>query len=386
MAAIGHVGVVGAGLAGLATALAAARAGVQVDVFEARPEPVRPDSHIDLVPNLLRDLAALGLGEACVRRGFPYHGVAVQDGDGRIHFEVPTPRLAGDRWPASVGMVYGALLAALRAAAVAQGVRLHLGQRVVDAGDDGAIALAGGPRWPVDLAVVACGDDLPAVGGAPLPPVPKDAPTQQWCHALLPRPRGLDRATWVIGLGALRAMVVPVGTARAGIALLVPAEVGTGHSPPPTETPEGSDASQAPVAPARLRRLLELQGRWLRDLAPHLPDAVPVHMRTVRPGVLAGDWHQHGVLRVGGSAHCLAPNFGQSAAQALEDACVLGELLGAGLERAALLAAFMARRGERARTVHALTGQAARWQIRPEASTDLHRLMQLLAPAVAEPA
>ena len=56
MAVIGHVGVVGAGLAGLAAALAAATAGLHVDVFEAAPVLFEPQAHIDVVPNLLRDL------------------------------------------------------------------------------------------------------------------------------------------------------------------------------------------------------------------------------------------------------------------------------------------------------------------------------------------
>ncbi|MBL8303508.1 MAG: NAD(P)-binding protein, partial [Ideonella sp.] len=61
-----RVGIVGAGLGGLAAALAAVRAGAQVDVFEALAEPPALPVPIDVVPNLLRDLATLGLGEACV--------------------------------------------------------------------------------------------------------------------------------------------------------------------------------------------------------------------------------------------------------------------------------------------------------------------------------
>jgi 2-polyprenyl-6-methoxyphenol hydroxylase-like FAD-dependent oxidoreductase len=366
VAAIRRVGVVGAGLAGLAAALAAARAGAQVDLFEAQPEPASPAAHIDVVPNLLRDLATLDLAEGCVRRGFPYSGFAVIDGDGRALFDVPTPHLAGPQWPAALGMVYGDLLGLVREAALASGVRLHLGAAVRDANDCGAIVIEGGDRHAVDLAVIAAGDRLPALAGAAPRPVPDVALPQQWCHALLPRPRTLERATWVIGSPSLRAMVVPVDARRAGVAVLQP-------------------AAALPSA-ATLRTALQGQGHWLRALAEHWPDDAPVLLRPVSSGVLAGAWHEQGVLRIGRSAHRLTPYFGQAAAQAVEDAVVLGALLGEGHDRAALLETFMARRGERARRVHAVTTQAAQWQLQPEAATDLRGLAEQLAPLVAEPA
>lgn len=366
MAAIGHVGIVGAGLAGLAAALAAARAGMRVDMFEAQPEPVLPAAHIDVVPNLLRDLAVLGLGEACVRRGFPYRGVAMLDGQGHKLFEVPTAHLAGPQWPAALGMVYGDLLGLLREAVGARGVRLHLGVSVRDANDRGAIVTDAGARHAVDLTVIASGDRLPALGGAAQRPVPEVALPQQWCHVLLPRPPELERATWVEGSTGVRAFVVPVAARQAGVAVLQP--------------------DTHPASSGALRRALAAQGPGLRQLSEHWPDDAPVLLRAVSSGVLAGAWHEQGVLRIGRSAHRLTPYFGQAAAQAVEDAVVLGALLRDGHDRDALLEAFSARRGARARKVNAVTTQAAQWQLRPEAATDLRALAGQLEPLVAEPA
>lgn len=365
MAAIAHVGIVGAGLAGLAAAVAAARAGMRVDVFETQAEPEAPAAHIDVVPNLLRDLVALGVAEACVRRGFPYQGFRVLDGEGACLFELPTPCLAGPPWPAALGLVYGELLGALREAALALGVRLHAGCAVRDAGAD-ALVTAQGERHGFDLVVVASGEALPSLAGRPAVPVPVEAMPQQWCHALLPRPAALYCATWVIGRGALRAMLVPVDARRIGVAVLL--------------------SAGSPATPARLRETLLGQGALLRSLATHWHDATGVIVRPVRSGLLAGPWHAQGVLRVGHSAHRLPPHFGQAAAQAVEDARVLGELLRARPERGALLEAFGARRGERARRVHAVAEQAARWQMNPEATTDLRALDARLAALVATPA
>jgi 2-polyprenyl-6-methoxyphenol hydroxylase-like FAD-dependent oxidoreductase len=366
MAGLRHVGIVGAGLAGLTAALAAARAGCRVDVFEARGDAAAPAAHVDVVPNLLRDLVGLGVGAACVHRGFPYQGFAVVDDHGRLQFEVPTPRLAGTPWPASLGIRYADLLDLLRDAALAQGVHLHAGCTVQDAGGNGAITTDDGRRHHVDLAVVACGDTLPRVAGRDLEPVPESPMPQLWCHTLLPRPRGLERSSWVLGRDMLRALLVPVDARQAGVALMRPAA--------------------APSDTAALRQLLATQGPLLRGLAEHWLDDTPVLRRPVRNGVLPGNWHHDGVLRIGRSAHRLPPHFGQAGAQVVEDACVLGDLLRAGLDRETLLAAFMQRRGERARGVHELAVQAARWQLQPEAATDLPALAAQLQQRVAEPA
>jgi len=131
---------------------------------------------------------------------------------------------------------------------------------------------------------------------------------------------------------------------------------------------------------------LAAQGSLLQSLGAQWKDGTPTLVRPVRSALLDGPWHAHGVLRIGHSAHILPPHFGQSAAQAVEDAVVLGDLLRTRPSRDALLEGFMARRGERARQVHAIATQAARWDLHPEASTDLPGLAEQLAPLVARPA
>ncbi|MBI5717209.1 MAG: NAD(P)-binding protein [Burkholderiales bacterium] len=367
MPVVGHVGVIGAGLAGLAAAVAATQAGAQVDIFESAPAPAPLLAHVDVVPNLLRDLVALGVGEACVRLGFPYQGFAVLDGEGRTRFEVPTRHLAGTRFPSALGMVYGTLLDVLRDAALARGARMHAGCEVRDASDGGAIVTADGQRHAVDLVVIASGTTVPALGSRPARPLPLEALPQQWCHALLPRPPALERAAWVIGTAGLKAMLVPVDTRRTGVAVLQPQSSG-----PPT-------ADSLPAA-------LAGQGRWLQSLAAQCRPDTPLQIRPVRSGVLDDPWHERGTLRIGHSAHVLPPHFGQAAAQVVEDAVVLGDLLRRRSERDELLQAFMRRRGERTRRVHAVTTQAARWNLRPQASTDLQALAEQLGPLVERPA
>ncbi|ODU06502.1 MAG: hypothetical protein ABS84_17210 [Rubrivivax sp. SCN 71-131] len=364
-----HVGIVGAGLAGLAAAVAAAAAGVHVEVFDAAPDVAAPPAQIDVVPNLVRDLSALGLAEACVRRGFAYRGVSVVDAYGRAHFEIETPALGGARLPAAIGMPYAELLRVLRDSALARGAVVHWQCTVCGVEAPAArphIALADGRRHRFDLVVMAGAADVAGIelplhaGGERLP--------QRWDYVLLPRPQGLDQVTWVVGPGRTKAMIVPVSMREAGLALL---------------RDERMAGAPAAGTPAQLRAALAVEGDLLARLGESLRDDATVVGRPVRSGLLAGAWHVGAVLRLGSSAHVLPPHFGQAAAQSVEDAAVLGDLLRADLERDELLARFGARRATRAARVHALVSQAARWDLDPEPATDLAALARRLAPIVA---
>ncbi len=357
------IAIVGAGLAGLAAAVAATGAGARVDVFEAEACLAAPPAALDVVPGLLRDLVALGLGEACVRCGFAYHEIAVVDPAGRPIFGIATPALAGTRWPAALGMSYSGLLQVLHDAAVAQGARIYWGLPVrhIDTEAGGCrLHLGDGGQRHAELTLVAGARGLD--GLATSPPREETSLPQRWDHVLLPRPRWLDRSTWVLGPGQHKALLVPTGVAQAGIALLC-------------------DVRTEPSV-AAMRAQLAAQGPWLAAVAARLDAGARVVSRPVRSALLEGPWHEGGVLRIGSSAHLLPPHFGQAAAQAVEDAAVLHDLLRQGLTRESLLTQFMQRRGARAERVHAVTTQAAQWDLHPEPSTDLIALARRLAPIV----
>ncbi|MGO1412510.1 MAG: FAD-dependent oxidoreductase, partial [Microbacterium sp.] len=67
MTAVQHVAVVGAGITGLATAIALARGGVEVDIIEASEELTTVGSGISLQANALQAFAHLGVWDQ-VRR------------------------------------------------------------------------------------------------------------------------------------------------------------------------------------------------------------------------------------------------------------------------------------------------------------------------------
>lgn len=153
-----RVCVVGAGLSGLACALAAARRRRQVTLLEAAPSPAAAlPGAVDVPPTMLRDLVALGLGDDCVRVGFPYRGVDVLGRNAQPLQRRCTEPLAGARYPAALGMRRTDLLALLERAAVAAGVQLRRGQRVPALEDSDILTAKGSAR--ADLLLLAVGAD-----------------------------------------------------------------------------------------------------------------------------------------------------------------------------------------------------------------------------------
>lgn len=367
-AAVRRVVVVGAGIAGLACALACARAGAQVDVLEARAGALRAPAHIDLVPNLLRELARLGVAQACVQRGFAYAGVAVLDEHGDEAFRLPTPHLAGQQLPPAAGIAHDALIDVLCEAATQAGATLHHGMpvRTVDA-QQARVTVGTGRVFEADLVLLATGAESPLVSA--VLDVAQPAGTQHtWWHTLLPRPAWLDRSTWMAGSVGRRLFLVPVGMKQAGLAVVTEA------------------APQGPVDAGALGRLLNHWGALPRRIAAALDPAAPTTLRRVASALRDAPWCRGAVLCVGAAAHAIAPPFGQSAAQALEDAVVLGELLGRAPDREQLLQQFGQRRMARVHELHALVEQGARWLARPEPGTDLMDLGRRIDAIVARPA
>jgi len=325
-----------------------------------------------VVPGMLRDLATLGVADDCVRAGFAYHGADVLDRQGRRLFELPTERLAGPRLPAALGIRHGDLHQVLEQAGQRHGVQTLRGARVGSIGEvagDGCVRLVEGSRLAADLVLLATGAVSPLRASVFAHARPLQALGQVWRYALTRRPLGLDRPLIAMGGPGSRAVVLPVQHDTAGISVTEPASM-QDDAPPP----------------AQLRRALRAFASPVRDLAARIGDDTPVATRPVLSGVLEGPWHRGPVLAIGDAAHALPPHFGQSAAQAVEDACVLGELLATATDRDSLFHAFEQRRSTRVRRVHEITSTAARWDLKPDGGADLDLLLQRLMHTVAQPA
>jgi 2-polyprenyl-6-methoxyphenol hydroxylase-like FAD-dependent oxidoreductase len=96
-------------------------------------------------------------------------------------------------------------------------------------------------------------------------------------------------------------------------------------------------------------------------------------------------WNRGRVVLIGDAAHACPPTLAQGAAQGLEDALVLAELLlSAEAVDQRLFDAFAARRFERVRTVVEASVTLARWQLEGARDADVPGMMRKVSALVSE--
>src|SRR3954453_22722668 len=106
MPAVNNVLVVGSGLAGAATAIHLAAAGVAVDLVEIKPDVAAIGSGITLQGNALRELRSLGVWEQVQAAGYAFDvtGIRAPDPAGSVVAEIPDAKTGGPDLPAAMGM------------------------------------------------------------------------------------------------------------------------------------------------------------------------------------------------------------------------------------------------------------------------------------------
>jgi salicylate hydroxylase len=122
--------VAGGGVAGSASAIALARIGADVTVYEAYEDPAGPvGSYVSVAVNGLRALDALGCLPQVQMAGFPVARQRMWSGTGKLLGDVARGRRAGDPLH-SVTLMRADLVTTLRTAALESGARIITGQRL----------------------------------------------------------------------------------------------------------------------------------------------------------------------------------------------------------------------------------------------------------------
>ena len=151
---------IGAGIGGLTAALALARAGLRVRVFEQAPALREVGAGIQLAPNATRILHRLGLADALARVAVkPARSELRRWDDGRVLWSQPLGAVIEERFGAPYYHLYRPDLLGVLADALPDGV-LHLGRRVtaITERDDGVLVRLGdGSTARADVALGADG-------------------------------------------------------------------------------------------------------------------------------------------------------------------------------------------------------------------------------------
>ncbi len=366
-----EISVIGAGIGGLAAALALAGRGALVRVLEQAPEIAEVGAGLQISPNGVAVLDALGVGEQARARSVASRAVHLIDGpSGR---DVARLDLARDA-PGRAFLLFhradlqGLLLEGARAA----GVTVETGRRLVSVdleGERPRLTFADGRSEEVGFLVGA--DGLHSVLRAAINPPEKPFFTGQvaWRALVGDTGRATDEARVYMGPGR-HLVTYPL---RGGTLINIVAveerdawaEEGWFHR----DDPDNLRAAFAGFCPE------------VRDLLGRVEE---VHVWGLHRHEVALEWHRGRAAILGDAAHPTLPFMAQGAVMALEDAWALADSLAAlGLVDGPAL--YQSRRRVRAaRVIEAANKNARNYHLRSAptrlaAHTGL-RLLSRLAP------
>jgi 2-polyprenyl-6-methoxyphenol hydroxylase-like FAD-dependent oxidoreductase len=374
--AVSRALVVGAGLAGSAAATGLAAGGVAVELIDVKPEVAAAGSGITMQGNGLRELRRLGVWEAVLAAGYPFDsaGLRAPDAAGTLLAELPDVRTGGPDLPATVGLPRPALARIMTDRAVAAGARLRLGTAVSTLSQDGDgvdATFADGSAGRYDLVIGA--DGIRSATRRMIGVADEPRPTGMGIfRALGPRPASVTRTDLYYGGPAYIAGYCPVSADSLYAYLVEDARDRSGQ--PPAE---------------RLADMVRLaaayHGPW-DDIRATLTDPAAVSYTLFESLLVPAPWHRGRVVLIGDAAHACPPTLAQGAAQALEDAAVLTELLLSSAELdEGLWAAFTARRFGRAKAVVEASCQLGQWQLDHEQG-DVMGLIATISALITRPA
>jgi 2-polyprenyl-6-methoxyphenol hydroxylase-like FAD-dependent oxidoreductase len=330
--------VVGAGIGGLATAIALEQAGVEPIVIERAPQLVEAGFGLVLSSNAVAALRSLGLRDPVASRGTKVRRAEIRNPRGDLLTLINYEALGWE--------TYGILRRELQRAMleVVPTERLRLGTTCIAVTEEGRVLLDGADPVVADIVVGADG-----IRSAVRRSLFGEEPLRYGGHCAwragtrfddeLVRDRFVE--VWGVGGGF---GFGPAGTDRVYWYCF-------------ESVPEGAPA------PARPRdEFLRRYGAWF--------DPIPALIESTEPRAIEPTftydrpprrtWGRGCVTLLGDAAHPMKPNIGQGAAQALEDAVVLASCVAGSGHPEEALRAYERRRVPRANAVVRASRQAGR--------------------------
>jgi 2-polyprenyl-6-methoxyphenol hydroxylase-like FAD-dependent oxidoreductase len=376
MSAVSRVAIVGSGVAGAAAAILLAEGGVDVDVFEVKPDLSALGSGITLQGNALRVFDRLGVWDKVKKAGYSFDqtGLRAPGPDAPFIAQIPDARTGGPEYPAVAGMYRPDLARILADRATELGARIHYGTTVTSftQDDDGVdVTLSDGSTGRYDLLIGADGLNSSIRKQLGIEVEPERTGMGIW-RAFVPRPKEVTQTDLYYGGPVFIAGYTPTSEEMMYAFLVEPAQ-------------DRHVSSQEGVQV--MKELSQAYGGPWNEIRASLDDASRVNYTWFTQHVVPDAWNRGRVVIIGDAAHSCPPTIAQGAAQAGEDAVVLSELL---LSRDALDESlwdeFHARRLPRATEVVEASVQLGQWQIDHVQDADVPGLMRRIAMLVSQPA
>src|SRR5215212_7209678 len=317
MPAVNNVLVVGSGLAGAATAIHLAAAGVAVDLIEIKPDVAAIGSGITLQGNALRELKALGVWDQVQAAGYAFDvtGIRAPDPAGTVVAEIPDAQTGGPDLPAAMGMPRPELARILVDRATEVGVKVRFGTTFTELTQDDAgvdVTFSDGSAGSYDLVVGADGIRSWTRRALGVQLETRSIGMGIW-RAFGPRPASVTRTDLIYGGPSFIAGYCPTSQDSLYAYIVEPAQDRSGLSP------EEQLATMKELAAA-------YHGPW-DEIRESLTDPSRVNYTWFETHLLPVPWNRGRVVLIGDAAHTCPPTIAQGGAIALEDAVVLAELL-----------------------------------------------------------
>jgi 2-polyprenyl-6-methoxyphenol hydroxylase-like FAD-dependent oxidoreductase len=378
MTAVSKVAIAGAGVVGLAAAIQLAKAGVEVDLYEAKPELSALGSGISLQGNALRAFDALGAWDDIKAAGYPFEGLSLRapGPDAPVVANLPDVKTGGPDYPAAMGMPRPDLARILLAHAERAGATVHFGTKVtgLDARSSDGVEVFVDERSAgvYDLLIGADGLNSVVRGLIGIDTVPEPNGMGIW-RTFVSRPAEVERTELYYGGPVYIAGYTPTGE-DSMYAFLV------------EKSQDRFGVSDAEATSIMLEESRAYGGPW-NSIRADLEKGAHANYTWFTKHIVEGRWNRGRVVIIGDAAHSCPPTIAQGAAQGLEDAVVLTELLVArDAVDEALWDEFHARRVPRATAVVEASAQLAQWQIDGDRDADAGGLIFGVAQQMARPA
>jgi len=345
--------IVGAGIAGISTALALGELDFAIDLVE-RGDAIRAlGSGITLITPAMRALDRLGVLRECLAQGYGTSEVEIFAVNGETLQVIQLPSALGSDHPGVMGMMRPKLHQILIDHAVSQGLTVRTGLSPSALRDDDGgvtVTFSDGSAAEYDLVVGADGIRS-TVRGLVFDAISPTFQQQVCIRAVVSRPESVRREVVILGHEGVYIGFTPTGKDSMYIYCLVPAD--DMARPPEEDLPE------------ILRGYLAPFGGVVPELRKQITDPEQLNFTTLETLVTPEPWHRGRVVLVGDAAHSTTPHIAAGAAMCLEDALVLAEEIRRHGNTIKALDAYSQRRFDRCRYVVETSAQMGYWQTHP---------------------
>ncbi|WAC53516.1 FAD-dependent monooxygenase [Gordonia sp. SL306] len=365
-----NVLVIGAGVAGAATAILLAERGIDVDLIDVKADVPTSGSGITLQGNALRVLRDLGVWDEASSHGYCFDTLGFRAPDGTLLAELPDARTGGEDLPATMGMYRPTLARILLEHAASLGVKARFGVCVqeLDRDDTGVTAtFEDQTNGRYDLVVGADGLRSRTRSQIGIDIEPQGTGMGIW-RVFAPRPDSVTRTDLTYGGTCYIAGYCPTGRDTLYAYLVEDAQDRSALTPD-----EALETMRTLAA--------DYHGPW-DDIRDGMTDSSRINYTRFESHVVDGPWHRGRVVLIGDAAHSCPPTLAQGAAQALEDAAVLADVVVKHHDiDDAMWDEFTDRRLERAKAVVDSSVQLGRWMLDHEQGDVpglMHRISEIL--------